>query len=141
MELQALIQKLLESNDFFDMFEEIEMQELLKCCKATIFQDGEYIFREEGKSSKFYIIINGSVVVTKKGKRVDIVREGECLGEMGAMSGYPRSASAEAIGKVTMLEIDNAVIGSLSPQVQVKLLKNIVLLISNRLRKRLDHIH
>ncbi len=141
MDIERLIQLLMESNEFFDKFEKPEIQELLKCCSSKVFEDGDYIFKEETKGSEFYILISGSVVVTKKGKKVDIVREGECLGEMGAISGMARSATAEAIGKLATLEIDYMNIPSLSFQVQAKLYKNMSLLVSNRLRKRLDRIN
>ncbi len=140
MDIHRLIQLLMESNDFFDKFERSEMQELLKCCASKSFIDGEFVFREDTKGTEFYIIISGSVIVTKNDKKVDIVREGECIGEMGAISGQPRSATAEAIGKVSTLQIDYMNMNALPYQIQTKLFKNISLLVSNRLRKRLDRI-
>jgi CRP-like cAMP-binding protein len=140
MELQRLIQILMERNDFFDRFKEDEMQELLKCCSAESFKDAQFLIKEGTRSSVLYIIISGSVVVTKKGKKVDIVREGECIGEMAAISGDDTSATVEAIGKVNTLKIDSFNINALSPYVQTKLYKNIALLVANRLRKRLNLI-
>ena len=140
MDIQKLIQKLMESNHFFDRFTEPEIGELLKCCQAKTFNDRDFIFKEGTRGSEFYIIVSGSIVVTKKGKKVDIVREGECIGEMGALAGEMRSATAEVIGKATMLRIDNATLDLLPPNVQAKLFKNMTLLISKRLRKRLSLI-
>lgn len=140
MDVEKLIQRLMDSNDFFDRFEKNEIEYFLKGCSARTFEDGDIIFREGGMGSTLYIIISGSIVVTKKGRKVDIVRDGECLGEMGALGNSPRSANAEAIGKVTMLEIDNKIINTLSAAIQAKLYKNIALLISERLRKRLGHV-
>ncbi|MFC1670190.1 Crp/Fnr family transcriptional regulator [Spirochaetota bacterium] len=139
MDIEKLIQKLMESNDFFDHFTKLEIGELLKCCHAKTFNDRDFVFREGTKGSEFYIIVSGSIVVTKKGKKIDIVREGECIGEMGALGGEIRSASAEVIGKATMLKVESANIDNLPYNVQAKLFKNITLLISNRLRKRLGH--
>ena len=140
MNLQALIQTLMDSNDFFDRFEPAEIEDLLKCCTAGIFNDRDVIFAENETGREFYIIIKGSVLVTKKGKKVDIVREGECIGEMAAISGKSRSAAAEAIGKVTTLKINELNIGSLPHNIQAKLYKNIALLVSNRLRKKLERV-
>ncbi len=140
MDVGKLIKKLMDSNDFFDRFDKDEIEEFLKGCTARTFEDGDIIFREGGIGSTFYIIISGSIIVSKKGKRIDIVRDGECLGEMGAIGNSSRSANAEAIGKVTMLEIDNKIINTLPPSIQAKLYKNIALLISERLRKRLGHV-
>ena len=141
MNIQILIQKLIQSNDFFDNFTEDDIQELLKCCSSDTFKDKEALFHEGSTGNTFHIIISGSVSVSKKNKHVDIVKEGECIGEMGALSGEPRSATAAAIDKITVLTFDYKKIASLSVPVQAKLYKNIALLVSNRLRKRLGHVH
>lgn len=140
MQMQKLVHTLMDNNDFFDRFEEQEIEELLKCCSPAIFNDTDIIFAEGAIGREFYIIIKGSVLITKKGQKVDIVREGECIGEMAAISGKPRSANAEAINKVTTLQVNEMNLKSMPPQVQAKLYKNIALLVANRLRKRLDRI-
>ncbi len=140
MEITKLIQRLMDSNDFFDRFDKEEIEEFLKGCSAKTFEDGESIYNEGAKGSTFFIVISGSIVVSKKGRRIDIVRDGECLGEMGAIASLPRSANAEAIGTVIMLEIDTNLINVMSAKIQAKLYKNIALLVSQRLRKRLGHV-
>ncbi len=140
MQLEKLIQTIMEKNSFFDKFSKVEMQELLKCCTGKTYEENDLIFEEEKKGREFFIIISGSVLVSKNSKKVDIAREGECIGEMGALSGLPRAATAKAMGKVSMLEINELNINSLHPELKAKLFKNILLLISQRLRKRLDFI-
>ncbi len=140
MQLKILIKVLMDNNDFFDRFKEDEIGELLKCCSPMVFNDGDIIFSENTMGQDFFIIIKGSVLVTIKGKKIDIVRDGECIGEMGAISGKKRSATAEAIGKATMLKINDMNISSLQPHIQAKLYKNIALLVANRLRKRLERV-
>lgn len=140
MQLEKLIQTLMDNNDFFDRFEKPAIEELLKCCSPAVFNDGDIIFSENSMGQEFYIIIKGSVLVTRKGRKIDIVRDGECIGEMGAISGKKRSATAEAIGKATMLKINDMNVSTLQPLVQAQLYKNIAMLVANRLRKRLERV-
>jgi len=76
MQLEKLIQTLMNNNDFFDMFRKEEIEELLKCCSPAVFNDSDIIFSENSPGQEFYTIIKGSVLVSRKGRKIDIARDG-----------------------------------------------------------------
>lgn len=74
------------------------------------FLEGEIIFKEGEKGDEIYLIEKGQVEIFKeiegKEKIIAILKEGEVFGEMSALDGKPRSASARAL-KDTILRIMN----------------------------------
>ncbi len=70
------------------------------------FADGEITFREEDLCDAAYALIDGNVELIKMGPTgpviLAILRPGEMFGEMGIIDGSARSATARAIGEVTV---------------------------------------
>jgi serine/threonine-protein kinase len=137
MEVEKALKTLVHISKFFSNLSEEEMLELLRCSTSRVFKDGEVIFREGTRGNELYIIISGSVKVKKGLKTIDVIRVGECFGEMGALSGEERSATMESVGDIVLLVVDEAKLTSLKPEIQAKLFRNILLVVSERLRARL----
>jgi len=58
------------------------------------YEDREAIIREGNTDKDFFMLVQGSVIVVKGGKKIaQIVQPGEYFGEMSAITGEPRSAS------------------------------------------------
>jgi len=57
---------------------------------------GEYLFRENQASDRLYLLVDGEVGLVRGGKSLDIVKAGEMFGEIAAITGQPRTASAVA---------------------------------------------
>lgn len=74
------------------------------------FLEGEIIFKEGEIGNEIYLIEEGEVEIFKeiegKKKTIAILKKGEVFGEMSALDGKPRSASARAL-KDTVLRIIN----------------------------------
>jgi len=74
--------------------------------KRQKYRDGKPIFREGEASTCAYVIKEGEVELTKVGPkgtmRLAVLKTGELFGEMGLLDNSPRSASARAIGPVTL---------------------------------------
>ena len=98
---------------------------------------GELLFNEGDLSKSMYFVQSGSLrLFKKKGTssiELGMIHKGEVIGEMGFLDGGPRSASAEAMHDVDLLEITNTSLvenlKTMPPWLMV-LLKTIV----NRLR-------
>ncbi|RPI89452.1 MAG: cyclic nucleotide-binding domain-containing protein, partial [Spirochaetales bacterium] len=103
MEIEKIIKVLTANSRFFHAFSEEEMMDFLRRCTSRSHKDGEVIFREDSNGTELFIIVSGSVRVKKDGRIIDVVRSGECFGEMGALSGEKRSATMEANGDVVLL--------------------------------------
>jgi CRP-like cAMP-binding protein len=71
---------------------------------------GEVLFNEGDKGDVMYLIKEGQIKITK-GKGPDervlaVLKEGDFFGEMAIIDGSPRSATATAITKTSLLVID-----------------------------------
>lgn len=74
------------------------------------YESGDYIFFEGDLESHFYIIEKGQVQIftkNKQGKRINILtaEAGESFGEFALLDKKPRSASAQALCKVSLIKV------------------------------------
>jgi CRP-like cAMP-binding protein len=73
------------------------------------FQDGDCIFAEGDESREMYVVLEGSVSISKRSAKGEIelavLRKGEFVGEMSLLESLPRSATAKAKGKTKLLAI------------------------------------
>jgi type IV pilus assembly protein PilB len=68
------------------------------------YEDGDVIIREGNHDIDFFKLVQGSLTVAKKDKKIaDINEPGEYFGEMASISGEPRSASIISKGR-TMIK-------------------------------------
>ena len=105
--------KRLQDNKLFQDIDGKEIEKMLHCAKAREreFEAEEYIFRQEQKPSKLFLLLEGNVMIAKdfaSGKRnvLFLVEAGEVFGEMFLFSdteSYWYDAIAQ--GKVKLLEI------------------------------------
>jgi uncharacterized protein (TIGR02266 family) len=74
------------------------------------YQDGQIIFREGSSGDWVYVILSGSVEISKMvgGEKyiVEMLGTGEVFGELGFIGGIKRTATARAIGETTLGIID-----------------------------------
>lgn len=71
------------------------------------FEDGEIVFREGEESSAMYVLRSGTIEILKDVAghqiRLALLDRGSFFGEMSLLEGLPRSATARAIGKASLL--------------------------------------
>lgn len=70
--------------------------------KTKHFKTGEVLISEGDIPKEMFLIRQGRVRITKKGKWVADLKTGDFLGEMGALDRHPRSATATAIEDTTV---------------------------------------
>jgi len=97
---------------------------------ARSYQPGEMIFAEYEPGDSFYLIQAGRVKISKIvgdiEKTIDILQPPEIFGEMAILEGAPRSATAQAVDTVKVLEFNRAnfeVLMMGNPQIALRLLK------------------
>ena len=75
--------------------------------EVQTFSHGEIIFREGDSSSEMFVVRTGRVEISKSvgghALRLAILDRGSFFGEMSLLEGLPRSATAHAIGDVSLL--------------------------------------
>jgi len=74
--------------------------------KERKYREGEILFKEKEPPREIYLIKEGQIEITKGGKHIAVLGEGDFLGEMGVIDGRPRSATAVAKTDVSVLVID-----------------------------------
>jgi len=74
---------------------------------AVIFAENEKASRILLKRDKMYLLLEGQVALSAKGKPLGAVKVGEIFGEMAAISDSPRSATAVARSECRVIALDD----------------------------------
>ena len=108
---------------FFKDFLTVEIWEVLHASLWRIFEHNEQIIKDGEHGFSFYIILEGSVVVSKKQRMLNVVHAGDCVGENACLyKGNPiRGATVTAQGKVTALEISKDRLDAFSKDVCIRM--------------------
>lgn len=89
----------LKDHIFFSFFEENIAKKLLAEVAAQVYKEGTLLFKENDVADDIYLIMSGSVKITKKDplgheQVIAIIHEGDYFGEFAVFDGKPRSGSA-----------------------------------------------
>jgi CRP/FNR family cyclic AMP-dependent transcriptional regulator len=71
----------------------------------TAFKDGAIVVHEGADGDAFYIVVDGTLRVTRAGGLLRELGPGDFLGEISLVDGRPRTATATAVGPVKALVI------------------------------------
>lgn len=74
--------------------------------RAEDVPDGQAIFSQDQASDRMYLLLDGQVRLIRGAKTLDIINSGEIFGEMGVVTGRPRTATAAAKIACRALSID-----------------------------------
>jgi serine/threonine protein kinase len=93
--------------DFFRQFSDVELWEVLRL--ATWHKEGRdaVLIHEDDIGSSFFILISGEVKVVKQDRLLNVLKAGECFGEMAYLGKqkFLRSASVVALSDIAVIEI------------------------------------
>lgn len=135
--------------DIFLGFSSDELDQMKTLLTKNRFLKGEMVIREGNTDRDLYILTRGSVSVkiilplSQGEKRLFTFSAGVVIGEMALLDGKPRSANVQADEDSEVLCLSRANFDKLlaqNPQVAAKLLKNIAMVLSHRLRARSDEL-
>jgi serine/threonine protein kinase len=118
---------------FFHDFTPSELSEVLRATQWYEYQATSTIISEGEIDDSFYIIVAGEVVVTKHGKRLAILKQGDCFGEMAYIGKIRRTATIEALKNAILMKINSTIVNQMSLGTQLRFYK----VFSNTLIKRL----
>ncbi len=84
---------------FFQRFSDAELWEVVRRCRCRKFFVGNELIREGVPDDHIYVLAAGLLKVTQRGKLLNAVSPGECVGEMvyARRSAAPRSATVTAV--------------------------------------------
>jgi hypothetical protein len=83
---------------FFRHFADAELWEVVRASKWRLYPAGAELIREGSHDEHFYVVASGLLKVTQRGKLLNAVSPGECVGEMAyARRDGLRSATVAAV--------------------------------------------
>jgi serine/threonine protein kinase len=112
----------LRSLPFFREFKDAELWEVLRGAVWEAHSREENLLLEGEIGQAFFIIVSGQVKVVKDAKLLNVLKEGDCFGEMAYLSGdrARRSASIISVSEVQLLKIQSAQLDALSEGCQLR---------------------
>jgi hypothetical protein len=107
---------------FFREFRDAELWEVLRGAVWENHSRDENLLLEGEVGQAFFIIVSGQVKVVKDQKLLNVLKEGDCFGEMAYLSGdrARRSASIISVSEVQLLKIAAAQLEQLSEGCQLR---------------------
>jgi CRP/FNR family transcriptional regulator, cyclic AMP receptor protein len=120
--------ELLRRTPLFSSCSKRELAEIATIADEIEISDGKAFIREGERGREFFAVIEGSVDVRKKGRRVKIKGGNEFFGEIALVSDTPRNATVTATSPVRALVITDRAFDNLmrrSPQLQLKVLRSL----------------
>ena len=108
---------------FFKDFLTVEIWEVLRASQWRTFAHNDSLIKEGEHGFSFFILLEGSVVVTKKNRMLNLIQAGDCVGENACLyKGNPiRGASVAAQGDVIALEISKERLENFSRDVCIRM--------------------
>jgi CRP/FNR family cyclic AMP-dependent transcriptional regulator len=101
---------LLGETELFDQLDEEPLRKLAERTGYQVFDKGQTIFVQDELGDRLFIVVDGIVkliVRSRSGEFIELVRHGRpaVLGEIAVLDGGPRSATAEAVERTTLLSL------------------------------------
>jgi CRP-like cAMP-binding protein len=104
--------ELLQRMPIFGAIKTEILQFLLGSCPIVTMPMNEFFFRENDQGDSMFVLENGKAAVLKSWRGQDhvlqILKEGDCFGEMAVMDHCPRSASVRAVENCSAIRISAA---------------------------------
>jgi len=141
----AFVDRILEIIEHIHLFEDFERGEIavlaryLRCYRAPA---GAAIIREGHPGDYMVLVISGLCEIVKadpdgSARRIGLAGPGKMLGEMSMIDGQPRFASCNVVEETVFALLDRDGLSRIiatEPRLGIKLLMELVLLLSQRLR-------
>jgi len=141
----SLLEKFRDQVELFSSFSNEEILTVLKMSSDKLrLSLGDVVFREGTPANKMYVILSGSVRITRSlglegEEELAILNHGQIFGEMGLIDAAPRSARATSAQDGTiLLTLSENSLKELSSDLIYKFYKNFSSLLARRLRAAND---
>ena len=97
----------LRAIEFFRHFSDVELWEVLRLAVWHRNSRDTVLIQESDIGSSFFILVAGEVKVVKQDRLLNVLKPGECFGEMAYLGKqkFQRSASIVALTDITVIEV------------------------------------
>lgn len=99
---------ILSQTTLFAGLSEIELRQLAELAERQDLDSGEQLYGEDESPTYFYIVVSGRLRVSVGGELLGYVGRGEPVGEMGVITGEPRTSSVHALRDSVLLRVAQA---------------------------------
>jgi hypothetical protein len=98
---------ILRNLEFFKSFQDVDLWQVLRISNWVRMAAGSQVINEGDVGTGFYVLATGEVKITKQDKLLNILRTGECFGEMAYLGkrAFQRTANVTAVNDITLIEI------------------------------------
>ena len=120
--------ELIRSVPLFSNCSKRELQEIASLADEIHFPEGKTLIKEGERGREFFVLIEGSVDVRQKGRKLNPRGRAECFGEIALILDAPRTATVTTTSPVRALILTDRAFRSLierSPDIQLKILKSL----------------
>jgi len=93
--------------EFFRQFSDVELWEVLRLASWHKHPRDTVLIHEDDIGSSFFVLVSGEVKVVKQERLLNVLKAGECFGEMAYLGKqkFQRSASIMALSEISVIEI------------------------------------
>jgi CRP-like cAMP-binding protein len=102
---QAPVIDRLKSMDQFKGYNKAQLREVARLAEQVRVGEGKILIREGQFGKEFFLILSGTVEVTRKGRVVNALGPGDFFGELAALKRAPRNATVTALSDLDLLII------------------------------------
>jgi CRP-like cAMP-binding protein len=120
--------ELLHGVPLFASCSKAELEQLALLADELDLGEGATLIREGERGREFLVLVEGTVRVTKRGKKVRDLGSGDFIGEIALISDVPRTATVTATSPVRLLVVtDRAFRGLIEemPSIATKVLQSL----------------
>jgi CRP/FNR family transcriptional regulator, cyclic AMP receptor protein len=97
--------ELLKSVPLFAGCSKKELEHLSRVADEIDFPSGRTLIREGAPGSEFFVLAEGTAVISRQGKQIDTAGPGDFFGEMALLTDQPRNATVTTTSAVDALVI------------------------------------
>lgn len=106
--MMPLIEKvmILKGSEFFRNFPGSDLAGIAALSEVVHVAKDEVVFRQGDDGDAFYMVVSGSIIISRGATKLATLGSREGFGEMSILDSEPRSASATAAEDTTLLMLD-----------------------------------
>ena len=103
---KTVVVEALRNTPLFSRSTDRDLQTVAKHAQVRVVPAGKTIMREGEKGDRFFVVVDGTVRVTRNGRKVTDLRSGRGFGELALLSNAPRTATVTTVDDTELVSID-----------------------------------
>lgn len=118
--------ELIKKVPLFSRCSRAELAEVAMASEEVDLPEGKELIREGSRGREFFVLLEGSADVKRKGRRINQLKRGDFFGEIALVARSPRTATVVTSSPVSALVLTERSFRGLlerSPQIQTKVLE------------------